>query len=426
MHKLCNAFTLIELLVVIAIIAILSIVVLLTLNPGELLRQSRDSSRVSDMATLTSAISLYNTDQSLGHNFNMGLSNIVYVSIPDPVATSSAGDQCQGLSLPVLPTTYSYHCTTSTTIRNVDGTGWIPIDFSKISSGIPLGALPIDPTNQSSTRLYYTYTTNGAQYEITASMESSKYGPGGSNDIVSSDGGSLASVFEKGSKLSLEPLDYGDSSLVGFWPLNEGTGTVVYDYSGNNETGSWNGTPAGTSGYYSSGQVQSYAGAFNGTSSLTYVYIAPNNSLNITGALTISAWVLPTVVESGGAAIVNHRIYNVWVDYGMYGRFSGMGFNYNNGSTWYDNGPNTGASLGIWQLFTITRDNGGNTVNYYINGTLILTTAGLGNAVSVNYPLILGADVANSGYFVGSINNIRIYNRALSAAQISALYASKN
>ena len=51
-----KGFTLIEFLVVIAIIAILAVVVVLTLNPAELLRQARDSNRVSDFATFKSAI----------------------------------------------------------------------------------------------------------------------------------------------------------------------------------------------------------------------------------------------------------------------------------------------------------------------------------------------------------------------------------
>jgi prepilin-type N-terminal cleavage/methylation domain-containing protein len=58
-----KAFTLIELLVVIAIIAILAVVVVLTLNPAELLRQSRDSNRLFDLATIINAINIYNTDQ---------------------------------------------------------------------------------------------------------------------------------------------------------------------------------------------------------------------------------------------------------------------------------------------------------------------------------------------------------------------------
>jgi prepilin-type N-terminal cleavage/methylation domain-containing protein len=51
-----HGFTLIELLVVIAIIAILSVVVVLSLNPAEMLRRGRDSNRLSDMDTLTHAL----------------------------------------------------------------------------------------------------------------------------------------------------------------------------------------------------------------------------------------------------------------------------------------------------------------------------------------------------------------------------------
>ncbi|MGA2113123.1 MAG: prepilin-type N-terminal cleavage/methylation domain-containing protein [Bryobacteraceae bacterium] len=52
-----KAFTLIELTVVIAILAILATVVVLTLNPAGLLQESRDASRLSDMATLNNAVS---------------------------------------------------------------------------------------------------------------------------------------------------------------------------------------------------------------------------------------------------------------------------------------------------------------------------------------------------------------------------------
>src|SRR5580704_3649915 len=63
-NKNRKGFTLIELLVVIAIIAVLAVVVVLTLNPAELLRQARDSNRISDFATLKSAIGLYSEDVS--------------------------------------------------------------------------------------------------------------------------------------------------------------------------------------------------------------------------------------------------------------------------------------------------------------------------------------------------------------------------
>jgi len=248
-----SAFTLIELLVVIAILAVLAVVVVLTLNPAGLLQESRDASRLSDMATLNNAVS-YSLADNAGES--IGSANMVYVSIPDPVATSTAGDQCQGLGLPALPANYTYQCAASSTYRLTNGTGWIPVNLQNNTFGSSLAQLPIDPVNQSSSRRWYTYETDGnGHFEVTAAFESSKYQLGGSNDQVSGDGGTLASVYEKGSKIGMEPLDYGDASLVGYWTFDEGTGSTTYDYSGNNATGSWNGTATGTNGYYSPGKI---------------------------------------------------------------------------------------------------------------------------------------------------------------------------
>ncbi|MCX6788427.1 MAG: type II secretion system protein, partial [Candidatus Jorgensenbacteria bacterium] len=59
-------FTLVELLIVIAILAILAVAVVLVLNPAQLLKQGRDSTRLSDMAALNSALALFNTDVANG------------------------------------------------------------------------------------------------------------------------------------------------------------------------------------------------------------------------------------------------------------------------------------------------------------------------------------------------------------------------
>src|SRR6202171_1258892 len=165
-----SAFTLIELLIVIAIVAVLAVVVILVINPGELLRQARDSNRLSDLATVNEALGIF-----LVNNTSLGVASTTYISIPDPSATSTAGDQCQGLSLPGLPSGWSYHCASPASYKNVDGTGWLPVHFRGISSGSPISNLPVDPQNQSSTNFYYTYTTDGTKYELTSMLESSKY-----------------------------------------------------------------------------------------------------------------------------------------------------------------------------------------------------------------------------------------------------------
>jgi len=425
MHTSHKAFTLIELLVVIAIIAILSVVVVLTLNPVELLRQSRDSNRLSDMTTLNSALSLYSTDQSSASSFNMGSSSVIYVSIPDPAATSTAGSNCASLDLPTPPAMYSYHCAASSTFRNTNGQGWIPVNFSAISSGSPIGNLPVDPVNQSSSRLFYTYTTNGSQYEGTSVMESAKYGVGGSNDVISGDGGTLASVFEKGSKLGLEPLDYGDPSLVGYWSMSEGTGTVAYDYSGNNASGTWSGSTTNGSYYTTNARIGSYAGSFNG--STTYIGYGTNNPIFQfgMGSFSIAGWFYGTS-GSGLSPIFG-------VAQGANG--SRYALNYQGGGSLqafvYD-GTNLvapGSSSGLanqWVDAVMVVNRTTNVLSLYVDGILNVSssiTSITGNLSPQGQAVSSNCVNSCGGYFGGSIEDVRVYSRALSATQIAAMYA---
>jgi prepilin-type N-terminal cleavage/methylation domain-containing protein len=165
-----SAFTLIELLVVIAIIAILSVVVILTLNPAQLFSQARDSSRLSDMGTIAGGVNLYNSDQGGSGGYSLGIPNVAYLSIPDPTATTTAGTNCAGLGF-----SGNYHCAASSTYRNANGTGWIPINFASTTNGSPLSVLPVDPINTTSSAKYYEYMTDGSAFEVVSNPESSKY-----------------------------------------------------------------------------------------------------------------------------------------------------------------------------------------------------------------------------------------------------------
>jgi prepilin-type N-terminal cleavage/methylation domain-containing protein len=167
-----KGFTLIELLVVIAIIAILAVVVVLVLNPQVLLQQARDSNRLSDLNTLTDALNIYNADQGGASSYSLGSPSIIYISVPDPTATTTAGTNCAGLG---FPANGNFHCAASSTYRNTNGTGWLPINFSKMTMNPPLGALPVDPINNTSSYEYYVYQTNGSSYQLMANPESQKY-----------------------------------------------------------------------------------------------------------------------------------------------------------------------------------------------------------------------------------------------------------
>ncbi|HUZ45945.1 MAG TPA: type II secretion system protein [Terriglobia bacterium] len=284
-----HSFTLIELLIVIAIIAVLATVVILVLNPAEMLKEARDANRVSDMATINQAITLWTGELS----GDIGSSSVIYVSVPDPAATSTLGDQCQGLGFASssLPTGWTYHCAASSTYRGVNGTGWIPVNFSRFPGSSLLASLPVDPVNTTSSGLYYAYVVQGDPWEMTADMESQKYGMGGSHDVVTKDGGQYPDLYEVGSDLSLDPVDY-NPSLVGYWKLDEGSGTIAYDSSRYGNDGTWHGTQAGTSGYYSPGMAEQWAGYFSGTST-NYVSVPNTPALHLAslGQATLMAWV---------------------------------------------------------------------------------------------------------------------------------------
>ena len=173
-----KGFTLIELLVVIAILAILATVIVVIINPGELLKQARDTTRISDLAALNSAIALYLSD------------------VPTPVIGTVTN--CTSALSPA-PTGWTCTVVTSTAVT---GSGWVPINFTSISSGSPLARLPIDPSN--TTTYGYAYKSNGSNltYELDAKMESTKY----SNLTTGvtrneSDGGNDANWYEVGNKL---------------------------------------------------------------------------------------------------------------------------------------------------------------------------------------------------------------------------------
>ena len=395
-----RGFTLIELLVVIAIIAILAVVVVLTLNPGQLILQARDSTRVSDLASLQDAIGLYITDAAVNGTVSLGSVNTVYVSIPDPTATTTLGDQCQGLGLLSLPSPYAYHCAASSTFRMNDSTGWIPINFKNMSTGGSLGQLPQDPINSSSSRTYETYTTDGSHYEVTAALESQKYKLGGTNDLVGTDGGTLATVYEKGTKLGLEPLDYGDSSLVGLWTFDEGAGTVAYDYSGNGQIGNFQNNPT----WVSSGCEINGCIDFNGTNDKVQVPLS--SIISPPGNYTLATWFNAASTTIGFFVLENGQ-------YGFEWKGTGSALQYYDSV--YLSSAQTSWSLNTWYYVTMVKS--GSAVSLYING--VLDSIGTGGTHVSSGGLYFGKALYS---FVGMIDDARLYNRALSASEIQAMY----
>lgn len=165
-NSLKKGFTLVELLIVIAVLAVLATAAVFILNPAELLARGRDSTRVSDLAVLNSAIKLYVTDRNGVSDFSLGtcnygthgrISDTATGTISHTFTSAGSNDNARRLGG-----------------RGVDGTGWVDINFRTISTGSPLGRLPADPVNDAN----YTYRykcLSESDYEINAVFESMKY-----------------------------------------------------------------------------------------------------------------------------------------------------------------------------------------------------------------------------------------------------------
>lgn len=188
-----KGFTLIELLIVIGITAFLFAALIITLNPAELLRQARDSTRISDLGTLRSAIALYLSDVS---SPNLASSSAGYADC----YTSATSASCTAAGFSLVSVTSSQVANR----RNNNATGWLPVNFTAISSGAPIGNLPLDPVNDATHYYGYAATTTSSGFKITANgFESTKYSNGGASDVVSTDGGNFTSIYEVGTTLSL-------------------------------------------------------------------------------------------------------------------------------------------------------------------------------------------------------------------------------
>jgi prepilin-type N-terminal cleavage/methylation domain-containing protein len=403
------AFTLIELLVVIAIVAVLSVVVILVLNPSELLKQSRDSIRLNDLASLNTAIALFQTDNA---GASLGTANTVYVSLADSSST------CGSWGLPALPSGWTYNCVSTTTLRNTDGNGWIPVNLDSISAKSPISSLPINPTNASSSGLYYTYIPGTSTFELTTLMESKKYRYGGSNDVVSNDGGSNLGLYEKGTDLTLTPIN-DTSGLAGYWKFDEGSGTTANDSSSNGNKGTLMNGPSWVTG--SSCKV---GNCLSFDANTTYVSVLFSSSLNITGPLSMTAWIKPSSGYCGPNGAGGIAGNNRWVDWAIQIICSNrtIQFETTTSTIVTITTPGNAFSFDTWNHVAFAYD--GTQIVIYVDGAAKKISAMSGAVQGSVQGTGLGSDAnSNSGrLFNGPIDDLRIYNRALSAAEIQTIY----
>jgi fibronectin type 3 domain-containing protein len=199
--------------------------------------------------------------------------------------------------------------------------------------------------------------------------------------------------------------------LVAAYGFDEGTGTTAADQSGSGNPGTvsnatWAGTAAGKFGN---------ALSFNGSSSV--VNIADSNSLDLTNAMTLEAWVRPSTLANWNTIIFKER-----PGYYAYALYANTGSNRPSGNIWNggdrDVRGTAQVAVNTWTHLAATYD--GSVLAIYINGVQSATLLTSGAIVTSTGALRIGDNTIWDEHFSGLIDEVRVYNRALSLAEIQS------
>ena len=199
------------------------------------------------------------------------------------------------------------------------------------------------------------------------------------------------------------------SGLVAAYAFDEGTGTTVLDVSGTGNNGTISSATWTTSAKYGNALI------FNGSNAL--VTIPDAASLHLTAGMTLEAWVKPSTVDGAWRDVVYKGNDNYYLE----------------GTSTSGSAPAAGGTFGTasanvfgtsalvantWTHLASTYD--GATLRLYVNGAQVSSVARTGTLASSTNALQVGGDSLYGQYFAGTIDEVRVYNVALTPAQIQS------
>jgi len=396
-----QSFTLIEILITLSILAFIIGLLISIIKPAEIYRKSRDNQRIVDLNYLDSNIKSFFLITNTESIYTTSTSNKVFLSLQLPSFATNTNCKNYFPDLPNLPTGWEYVCSKNPT--STDGTGWIPIDFRNYML-YTISNLPLDPFNNAFN--YYAFIASGTDFILYTILEDFKH-PASKND-----NDNHPHLYSAGNNKRL--LDQAQG-LVLYLPFDEGTGTIAYDYSGNNNYGTLYNGPQWVDGKV--GKALSFDGvddyvnisnSNNPDSSLRYIL----RGADLASPFTIILW------KNSQAPITN----NYWI--GRVGWTNGIDLDCR--FLLFDTN-NNGYSINFtcthnrWEFIASSWDK--NLMKAYLNGNQIGTRSFMGPLRDNSYPIQIGGQTGVTWYFAnGTIDEVRIYNRALSDEEIKALY----
>ncbi|GII82157.1 hypothetical protein Ssi03_01470 [Sphaerisporangium siamense] len=150
--------------------------------------------------------------------------------------------------------------------------------------------------------------------------------------------------------------------------------------------------------------------SLNGSHS-TVVSVPDSPSLRVSGAFTLEAWVRPDDVEGWRTILLKQR--SGGLSYALYAHSSWFVSDGENSVTDEDRLP-----VDTWSHVASTYD--GEDLRFYVNGTLIASSPAAGSVTYGNGELSIGGNWVWGEYFTGLLDELRIYDVALTAAQIQS------
>jgi len=199
-------------------------------------------------------------------------------------------------------------------------------------------------------------------------------------------------------------------SLAGAWLFDEGSGNTIGDMSGNGNDGELKGDPQWSEGQFGK------ALDFNGSSD--YVEVPHSDSLNITGNITIVAWIFKRSDDIHGGTIVGKWKQNgdAWsyVLYGLGDSGGGWRLRWDDGNQTNLEGPYQ-LPNDEWIHCAATYD--GSTMAVYENATEIVNIAASNEIAVTDNPVWIG----NDGYqqhFNGLLDEVAIFSAGLTVDEI--------
>src|SRR5581483_11675273 len=143
-------------------------------------------------------------------------------------------------------------------------------------------------------------------------------------------------------------------------------------------------------------------------------------ALHLTSGMTLEAWVKPTVLSDFSSVIIKESTSRV-TPYSLYASAGASAppdgsVNLGGGDVIADG--TSVLPLNAWSQLTVTFN--GASVNLYVNGVLVASQAAAGSILTSTGALRIGGNSIWGEYFKGLIDEVRIYNRALSPSEVQA------